>query len=450
MSEPDLHRQLISILAGLAGERMAFGNHSTSVNDDLHAATALARSMVTSFGMSPALGLVTIGEKSGEVFLGASLQDLGSVGPHTLNVIDDEVERLVGDAEARAAVILDRNWSTVEETATALLEQETLSGRGAGGGALHRAGGHARGAARRAPRSTTPPRFTTRGDPSRRSERSAAQSSPAALGHAATPGRCDEGASPAALAAMVVALIALVFSTTGLADAARHAVVAAIAGHPISSKPHAGGLLTLGQQREIPLRGDPHRGLAETPSASTAKRPSRSSPPARPTRSTSAPGAWNRRPSRSPTRTLGKNNFIWASKKCEEEGGWLPSAARAARRRRAREARVDDPRLAADRHDQPRPEPRPQRRTRDELRRWSQPKRAPRRPASRGSAKAPRATPVRASPTRSRCPPTRCRNRCSTWTSTANGTKGGFAGSQPVNEPQNFRCAYAAVARGPQ
>ncbi len=81
MSEPDLQRQLISIVAGLAGERIAFGNHSTSVNDDLHAATALARSMVTSFGMSEALGLVTIGEKGGEVFLGASLQDLGSVAP---------------------------------------------------------------------------------------------------------------------------------------------------------------------------------------------------------------------------------------------------------------------------------------------------------------------------------------------------------------------------------
>ena len=128
MSEPDLKRQLISIVAGLAGERIAFGHISTSVNDDLHAATALARSMVTSFGMSPALGLVTIGEKGGEVFLGASLQDLGSVGPETLNLIDSEIERLVGDAEARAAVILDRNWGSVEETATALLDQETLSG----------------------------------------------------------------------------------------------------------------------------------------------------------------------------------------------------------------------------------------------------------------------------------------------------------------------------------
>jgi cell division protease FtsH len=128
MSKPDLESQLTVITAGLAGERVAFGYTSTSVNDDLHAATALARSMVTSFGMSEALGLVTIGEKSGEVFLGASLQDLGSVGPETLNLIDNEVERLVGDAEARAAVVLDRNWSTVEETAAALLEQETLSG----------------------------------------------------------------------------------------------------------------------------------------------------------------------------------------------------------------------------------------------------------------------------------------------------------------------------------
>jgi cell division protease FtsH len=128
MTKDDLQRQLIVITAGLSGERIAFGQISTTVNDDLHAATALARSMVTSFGMSEALGLVTIGEKGGEVFLGASLQDLGSVGPATLDLIDNEVERLVGDAEARAGAILDRNWSTVEETAAALLEHETLSG----------------------------------------------------------------------------------------------------------------------------------------------------------------------------------------------------------------------------------------------------------------------------------------------------------------------------------
>jgi cell division protease FtsH len=128
MGQDDLLRQLIVIVAGAAGERMAFGRLSTGVSDDLHAATTLARSMVTSFGMSEALGPVTIGEKGGEVFLGASLQDLGSVGPSTLDLIDREVERLVVEAEAKAAVVLDRNWSSVEETANALLEQETLSG----------------------------------------------------------------------------------------------------------------------------------------------------------------------------------------------------------------------------------------------------------------------------------------------------------------------------------
>jgi cell division protease FtsH len=126
--EPDLHRQLITTVAGLAGERIAFGHLSTGVNDDLHAATSLARTMVTSFGMSDALGSVTIGEKSGEVFLGASLQDLGSVGPSTLDLIDHEVERLVGEGEAKAILILERNWRSLEETAHALMEQETLSG----------------------------------------------------------------------------------------------------------------------------------------------------------------------------------------------------------------------------------------------------------------------------------------------------------------------------------
>jgi cell division protease FtsH len=78
--------------------------------------------------MSPALGPVTIGEPGGEVFLGASLQELGSVGPATLELIDREVERLVTEAEAKATRVLERNWQPVVETANALLEHETLSG----------------------------------------------------------------------------------------------------------------------------------------------------------------------------------------------------------------------------------------------------------------------------------------------------------------------------------
>jgi cell division protease FtsH len=128
MQEPDLHRHLIAIVAGFAGETIEFSVVSSGVHDDLHTATALARAMVASYGMSKALGPVTIGEKEGEVFLGASLQELGSVGPATLELIDREVERIAGESVARAEQVLRANWSAVYETANALVEQETLSG----------------------------------------------------------------------------------------------------------------------------------------------------------------------------------------------------------------------------------------------------------------------------------------------------------------------------------
>ncbi len=128
MQEPDLRRHLIAVVSGYSAELIEFGVVSTGVHDDLHAATGMAREMVTSYGMSAALGPVTIGEKAGEVFLGANLQELGSVGPATLELIDREVERIVGDAVSQAEEVLRGNWSSVYETANALVEQETLSG----------------------------------------------------------------------------------------------------------------------------------------------------------------------------------------------------------------------------------------------------------------------------------------------------------------------------------
>jgi cell division protease FtsH len=127
-AKSDLERHLAAILAGTAAELIEFSEPSTGSSEDLHAATKLARKMVTSYGMSPELGSVTIGEAGGEVFLGAALQDLGSVGPHTLDLIDEETERLVEEAQTRAEHVLRSNWPSVHETASALLEQETLSG----------------------------------------------------------------------------------------------------------------------------------------------------------------------------------------------------------------------------------------------------------------------------------------------------------------------------------
>jgi cell division protease FtsH len=122
----ELERRLIVTMAGAAGERLAFGEVSTAINEDLHAATQLARSMVTSFGMSD-LGPVTIGERSADVFLGASLQDLASVGPATLEQIDLQTRTLVERAEERATRTLEVNWRVVESIAVELQESETLA-----------------------------------------------------------------------------------------------------------------------------------------------------------------------------------------------------------------------------------------------------------------------------------------------------------------------------------
>jgi cell division protease FtsH len=124
----DLERHLIAILAGTAGELVEFGQESTAAADDLHAGTRLARQMVTSFGMSPRLGPVAIGETDGEVFLGANLQSLGMVGPEVLDAIDAETERLVKEARARGERALRKNWEVVGELARELLARESLSG----------------------------------------------------------------------------------------------------------------------------------------------------------------------------------------------------------------------------------------------------------------------------------------------------------------------------------
>jgi cell division protease FtsH len=125
----DLECHLIAILAGTAGEQIEFGQESTAASDDLHAATRLARQMVTSFGMSPRLGPVAIGELDGEVFLGANLQSLGAIGPEVLDAIDAETERMVKEARDRAERALRANWERVGELARELLARESLSGQ---------------------------------------------------------------------------------------------------------------------------------------------------------------------------------------------------------------------------------------------------------------------------------------------------------------------------------
>jgi cell division protease FtsH len=128
LQRDDLLRQLVTTLAGAAGEQLYFGQLSTGVEGDLDRASKLARSMVVSYGMSPEFGPVSIGEKAGEVFLGRDIQNLGNISPLQLELIDKECRRLVLEAFDTAVKVLKLNHEAMREIVQTLLEQETLSG----------------------------------------------------------------------------------------------------------------------------------------------------------------------------------------------------------------------------------------------------------------------------------------------------------------------------------
>ena len=142
---------------------------------------------------------------------------------------------------------------------------------------------------------------------------------------------------------------------TGLADAARNAVVAAVAGHPVSAKPLAGGVLLLGKNRKFPAAAIPTVANASRVDGKNAEELAGTCPP-----NTVDLGTWclDTAPYPLTNAEAGKNNYVWAAKACEAEGGWLPTAAQLIGAAEPRQARVDHPRLPADRHGQPRPEPR--------------------------------------------------------------------------------------------
>jgi cell division protease FtsH len=128
LSHLDLLRDLVTTMGGAAAEDMVFGMLSTGVEGDLQAATNTAHQMAARYGMSPAIGPVSVGEKEGEVFVGRDLAHMGNVAPKTLELVDAETRRMVHEAEETAKRVLRADTKLLEDLANALIEHETLSG----------------------------------------------------------------------------------------------------------------------------------------------------------------------------------------------------------------------------------------------------------------------------------------------------------------------------------
>jgi cell division protease FtsH len=118
------------MMGGRVAEELIFGKDkvTSGASSDIQAATGLARSMVTRWGYSDKLGLVSYGDNQEEVFLGHSVSRTQNVSEQTANIIDAEVKRLVDDGYKEAKRILTEKLADLHTLAKALLEYETLSG----------------------------------------------------------------------------------------------------------------------------------------------------------------------------------------------------------------------------------------------------------------------------------------------------------------------------------
>src|SRR2546423_3146354 len=99
---------------------------TTGASNDFERATALARSMVTQWGMSDEMGPMVYGENEGEVFLGRSITTHKNVSEATMQKVDAEIRRIIDQQYRLARKLLEESRDKVEAMTKALLEFETI------------------------------------------------------------------------------------------------------------------------------------------------------------------------------------------------------------------------------------------------------------------------------------------------------------------------------------
>jgi cell division protease FtsH len=121
--EPEVEAKIKVALGGRAAEKVVFGETSTGAESDIQQLTEIARQMVGRWGMSSAIGPVAVIPRDGQ---GPFLPGAGEVSPHTQQLVDDEVRRIIEEANQEVVSLLQENRSKLDSLATALLEHETL------------------------------------------------------------------------------------------------------------------------------------------------------------------------------------------------------------------------------------------------------------------------------------------------------------------------------------
>ncbi|HVU60302.1 MAG TPA: ATP-dependent zinc metalloprotease FtsH [Mycobacteriales bacterium] len=114
-------------LGGRAAEELVFHEPTTGASNDIEKATATARAMVMTYGMSEKLGPLKFGQTEGDVFLGRDLGHQRDFSEEVASLIDDEVRELIERAHDEAWEILVQYRDVLDDMVLKLLDKETLS-----------------------------------------------------------------------------------------------------------------------------------------------------------------------------------------------------------------------------------------------------------------------------------------------------------------------------------
>ncbi len=125
-SRRELTERIAMGLGGRVAEQLVLGDISTGAGDDLRRTTSIARSMVTRYGMSDALGSVVFDSGHDEIFLGRSMAQVKTYSEETANLIDQEVKALIDQGYHLCEEILTRDRDKLEQVTAYLLEHETM------------------------------------------------------------------------------------------------------------------------------------------------------------------------------------------------------------------------------------------------------------------------------------------------------------------------------------
>ncbi|MEX2274066.1 MAG: ATP-dependent zinc metalloprotease FtsH [Actinomycetota bacterium] len=127
MTREELTDELAMLLGGRVSEELMIADITTGAANDIERATKMARQMVTEYGMSDRLGPLTLGQKTGEVFLGRDFSSHPDYSEQVAFEIDNEVRRLIDEAHDVALEILNQHGQEIVEWARILMEKETLN-----------------------------------------------------------------------------------------------------------------------------------------------------------------------------------------------------------------------------------------------------------------------------------------------------------------------------------